>query len=319
MKVAVMGSGAVGGYLGGRLIGAGIDVALIARGAHLQAMRRDGLRIESARGDIRARARIATDDASEVGVVDYVVFAVKSHDTDRAARQLAPMIGEKTAVITFQNGVDNADRIGRAIGERRVLDGICYAPLVIAAHGVIRHTGPVNRYVFGEIDGALTPRAERFRDAGLAGGLDMVLTDAIETELWTKFVMVAAFSAVTALTRLPLGPIIAVPETARLYERAMAEVAAVAKAKSIALPADIVARNLEFSRHVADPATRSSMLEDLERGRPIELAALSGHVSRLGRALDVATPVHDVAYAALKPHAAGRPPGEGGSPGASGV
>lgn len=306
MKVLVMGAGGIGAYIGARLAAAGDEVVFVARGAHLAALQGAGLRVESRRGDLALSPVRALAEPPAERDFDLILFTVKGFDAAAAADRLAPAVGLTTAILSLLNGVEAVDLLAERHGVARVLGGSAYFPAVIAAPGVIRHTGPLTRTVLGELAGGVSPRVEllarRFRDAGV----DAEISDRILVDLWHKFVMLAAYSAIACLTRLPLRGIMGDAETAALYRQGMEETAAVARARGIGIAADIVERNFDFSLRVADPDTRASMLEDLERGRPIEVAHLSGHVAAEGRRLGVPTPFHRMAWQALHPYIAGR-------------
>ncbi len=303
MRIAIMGAGAIGGYFGALLAAVGQEVVFIARGPHLAAMRANGLTVLSERGDVTVDPVWAIDDPSEVGPVDWVVVTVKNFDLIDAAERMAPMVGPDTAIVSFQNGVESAEILAGRFGRDRVLDGITYLPAVVAEPGVIRHTGPVNRFVFGELDGAETARAIALRDAGEAAGIDMALRADIEVEVWRKFLVQSTFAALCCLGRYALGTMLSRPAVRAVYRQGMDEVFAVARAKGVALPDDEVEKALHFAETVADPATSSSMLTDLERGNRIEIESLSGAVVRLGREFGVPTPFHDMALAVLSPYA----------------
>ena len=307
-RFAVMGAGGVGGYFGGRLAAAGADVAFIARGAHLAAMRERGLAILSPLGDATVNPVTASDDPAALGPADFVLFTVKIYDTDAAARAIAPLIGPETAVVPFQNGIDARERLSPFIAPERLMGGVAYIPSVIERPGVIRHGDTIARLAIGEFDRAVSPRAEALRAAFERAGVDCEITGDIEAALWAKFVTLAALSAVTCLTRLAVGPIRAEPATLALLADAMREVEAVARARGVALAADVVDRALDFINRAA-PGFKTSMLHDLERGNRLEVEGLSGAVVRIGDEMGVDTPVHRTALAALMPYAGGRPPG----------
>ena len=306
MRIAIMGSGGVGGYLGGRLAAGGQDVTFIARGAHLAAIRERGLRIESAgRGDVAIEPAKATDDPATLGPVDLVVFAVKLYDSESAARASRPLIGPQTGIVTLQNGVDSVGVLSRVLGPEHVIGGVAQIAAVIAAPGVIRHTGTLAHFQIGELDGGQSERLAALAQALEQAGVDHQVSDDIERDIWAKMVFLATFAGLTALTRLPIGPIRDDPETRALYREGLAEALAVARAKGIGLPEDFVAKALARTDQL--PAQmKSSLLEDLERGRRLELPWLSGAIVRMGQELGVATPVHGFITAALKPHAKGR-------------
>jgi 2-dehydropantoate 2-reductase len=304
MRVAVLGSGGVGGYFGGRLAAAGTDVAFIARGAHLQAMQARGLRIESPQGDVHLPSVVATDDSSTVGPVDVVFFTVKLYDTDAATALLPPLIGPDTVVVSFQNGVDAVEALTRAVGRHHTAGGTAFVAAVIAEPGVIRHT--VNdRLTFGELDGHRSARLEHLLDACRAAGFQAKLSEHIDIDIWTKFVWLSTFSGMTTVTRLPIGPIRDDPDLLAMCQAAGMETMAVARAKGAPLPTKVFDDMLSGFQALP-PQTKSSMLEDLERGRPLELPWLSGAVVRIGDELGVPTPTHRFISTVLKPHAGGR-------------
>jgi len=306
MRISVMGAGALGCYFGGQLAAAGCDVSFIARGAHLEALKRDGIRIESARGVETIAPVTATNDPGDVGPVDAVLFLVKLFDTETAARQMAPMIGPGAHVVTFQNGVNGAERIGEIVGRDRVLDGVAYIPAHITAPGTVHHGGALARLIFGEDDGRMSSRAQALLAQLKAAGIDAHLVNDIRVKKWRKFVMLSAMSGVTALTRLPLGPILADPHCAALFRAALDETARVGRADCPDLPEDAADAALEVAKSF-EPDIRASMAEDLSRGKRIELMDLSGAVVRLGAEYGVETPAHRLIVQALHPFVEGEP------------
>ena len=317
MKIAVFGTGGLGGYFGARLLQAGHEVSFIARGAQLAALNRDGLRVESALGDLHLIPVRATDDPAEIGPVDAVLFMVKLYDTAAAAAALAPLLGAGTVVVSFQNGVDGWQRIGEAVGQGRVLGGVAYIFSEVLAPGVIRHSGELARLLFGEFDGRHTPGAERLARAFADAEVDARLVEDILVRIWEKFVLLSAISGVTALTRLPIGQVLADGPCASLFRDALGETAAVGRARCPALAADIAERQFAFAQSLPF-GMRASMLNDLTRGRRLELEDLSGAVVRLGSELGLATPVHGAIYRALHPLIDGSPRGEPERPDAAG-
>jgi 2-dehydropantoate 2-reductase len=305
MKIAVMGTGALGCYFGGRLAAGGYDVSFIARGAMLQALERDGLRLSSPLGDLHLKPVRATSDPADIGPVDVVMFLVKLYDTETAARAIAPLLGPDTSIVSFQNGIDAAERIGAIAGADRVFGGVAFISADIRAPGAVAHESPFARLLFGEFDGSASERTRALEQALIKSGVDAKAVDDIEAQLWEKFVFLTALSGVTTLTRLPLGPILADELCADLYRRALQETMQVGLKKCPRLSPDIVERRMAFSRS-APPTLRASMLNDLERGKPLELDHLSGTVARLGKAVGVETPVHATIHAALHPYVNGR-------------
>jgi len=306
MRIGVFGAGAVGAYFGGRLAEAGEDVVFIARGAHLDAIRKDGLRVESPNGDMHIQPAQATDDPAEVGPVDYLLFAVKLFDTEKTAEACKPMVGPDTTVVCLQNGVESEETIGRILGPDRIMGGTVYIASVIAAPGLVRQTGSFARMIFGEMDGSRSERGAALEAACRKAGIDVTFSDAVETEIWMKFVVLAALAAVTTATRQPVGVLRADPDTRALFQNAIAEVIAVGRAQGVALPDDALQRQMAVVDGWPHDMV-ASMLHDLNAGKPMELDYFSGAVCRLGRACGVATPVHDVLYAALKPYKDGNP------------
>ena len=305
LTIGVMGAGAIGGFLAARLAAAGRSVSVLARGATRDALRSQGIRLDSELGNVTVPLARVSDDAGEIGPVDLCLFTVKGYDTEAAAEAMAPMIGPQTRVLSFQNGLAGIDTLADRYGAARVLAGVTYVPATVVAPGHVRHTGRVTRFVFGPSALGDDPVAAAFAQAGTAAGLDMELLQDPMPEIWAKFVMLAPFHALSATTRLPLGGWIEAPATRALYRDGMAEVAALAAARGVALPGDLVERNMRFSLEAADRRTRASMLDDLERGRPLELESSIGWLCREARAAGVATPIHDTLYALLQPFADG--------------
>ena len=306
MRIAVIGAGGVGGAFGAALAKAGADVTFVARGAHLAAMRKDGLRVLGPRGDVHLTPTQATDDPAGIGPVDVVLFCVKLWDVESAGAVIRPLVGSGTAVIPLQNGIDASERLIPILGGEAVMGGVAQISATIAEPGVIRQTGTFMRLVFGELDGRPSERGADFHALCQKAGFDSVNSTAILTALWEKFVLLATNSSVVALTRLPFGKLRDDPAVFALFEKAVAEVAAVGRARGVALPADLEARCLQSTR-TFPPEMMPSMAVDLLRGNRLELPWLAGKVVALGRELRVPTPTFDVMYAALKPYANGTP------------
>lgn len=306
MKIAIMATGGVGGYFGARLAAAGEEVHFIARGAHLAALRANGLTLKSANGDLHLEPVSATDDPAPIGAVDIVLFAVKQYDTEAAANLIKPLIGADTAAITVQNGMDRDERLRAVLGRGHVMDGAAYITGAgVASPGVISHVGKVARIIFGEADGRKSARGERFLAACKHAGIDATFSTDIANELWAKFALLSAFSGVSSVLRRPVGAILGDPDTRKLLTDAIAEAVAVAAAKGIDLGADYLQRQIAFSTGVP-PETKSSMQMDLEAGHRLELEWMSGAVARIGDELGVPTPTHHFIYAALKLYANGQ-------------
>lgn len=306
MKVAVLGAGGVGGYYGARLAAGGNDVTFIARGAHLDAIRSGGLRVESPNGDLHIYPAAATEDPAEVGYADFVLLAPKLWDTDAAVHAIAPMMGPDSTAISFQNGVEAAEALRAKLGPERVMAGVAYIASTIAEPGLVRHFGLPAALAFGELDNRRSPRAEALLAACEEAGIPARIPDDIERTIWEKFIFLVAFSGVTSVTRRTAGAIRGEPVTRDLLRRAMEEAAAVAAAAGCAIPADHIDRQLEFVDGMG-AALDSSMARDLAQGNRLELEWLQGAVVRLGRTHGVETPVNAGIYAALKLHADGSP------------
>ncbi len=300
MRIAVMGSGGIGGYFGGRLAHAGEDVTCIARGAHLEAIQKNGLQVNSVAGDFHVWPK-ATHDPAAVGPVELILFCVKAYDTEAAASQIRPMVGPQTTVLCLLNGVDNEDKLGAILGEDHVLAGVVHILSTISAPGVISQTAGPRTLKLGEKNGRITARAERILGILKAAGIQAELSTQIQVDLWEKFVFICAQGGVTALGRLTVGEILACPETTAFYRGVMEEVAAVGRAEGVPLPADTVDRALAFARGL-QPGMRSSLAYDLSQGNRLEVESLAGSVVRCGRELGVPTPFSFAIYACLKPH-----------------
>jgi 2-dehydropantoate 2-reductase len=304
MRIAVMGTGGVGGYFGARLADHGHDVAFIARGAHLAAIRDGGLRVRSPLGDLHLPRVTATDDPGELEPVDLVLFGVKLWDTEPAAEQIQPLLRADTAVLSLQNGVVSDDVLRRVLGPEHVLGGVCYIAALIEEPGVIRHNGPLQKIVFGEYGGGAPARVTAFRDACADSGIEVEVSPDIERAIWEKFVFLVGLSATTTLTRTPIGPIRANPRSRAFLHDVLAEVVAVARAQGVDLPADYADDRLAFVDTVPESMT-SSMHGDLERGRRLEVEWLSGDVADRGRTLGVPTPANRAVADLLAVHADG--------------
>jgi 2-dehydropantoate 2-reductase len=299
LKVAVIGAGGIGGFMGGALAKSGQDVSVIGRGKHLEAIRDRGLIVDSiSLGKFQTKVK-ATDQPSDVGVVDFVLFCVKSYDTETALRSIGPLIGDDTTVLSFQNGVDNEDKIADAIGRTHVLAGAISVESFIAEPGLIKQTSGPMRFVMGEMTGEITDRAKKINTAFTDAGLKCELSNRIQEILWEKFLFICAAGGVCSVTRSTIGDVIDYEQTRELYGSVMKEVEAVARAKGIKLASDIVPRTLALT---VSKSMKPSMLRDLELGKRLEIDALNGSVSKFGRQVSVPTPVNDFIYATLKIH-----------------
>jgi 2-dehydropantoate 2-reductase len=305
MRIAVMGTGGVGGYFGARLAQAGHEVAFVARGRQLEALRARGLRVESPLGDAHLPNVEATDDPAEINTVDLVLFGVKLWDTPAAAEAVKPLIGERTAVVSFQNGVVKDDILRQTLGAEHVIGGACYIAATIAEPGLIRHSGTLQKLVFGEYDGTLTPRVRHFRDACADSGIDVEISDRIEQTIWEKFVFIVGLSGTTSTVRSTIGPIRSHPRSRAFLHDVMDEVVQVARAQGVPLPVDYADERLAFIDQVPASMT-SSMHHDIERGNRLEVAWLSGDVVERGARLKVATPCNRAIFDILSVHSEGR-------------
>ncbi|GAC1414245.1 MAG: 2-dehydropantoate 2-reductase [Candidatus Velthaea sp.] len=297
MKIAVIGAGGVGGYFGGRLAAAGTQVSFIARGAHRDAMRATGLRIESALGDALVPVTVA-DRTEEVGPVDVAIVAVKLFDTERVVATIGPLIGPQTVVISLQNGVSKDDRLRAALGAKHVAGGLCYIGTAIEAPGVIRHTGTMARLVVGETDGSPSPRLESFARACRAAGIDITVSSDVTRATWEKFVFLVGLSGATSTIRQTVGPLRADANARALLRALFQETLDVGRARGVALDPAFADERLAFCDTL--PATMtSSMHHDLEHGKPLELPWLQGTVVEFGRAAGIPTPANAFVVAAL--------------------
>jgi 2-dehydropantoate 2-reductase len=305
LRFAVMAAGAVGGYFGARMAAAGHDVAFIARGAHRDAIRRDGLKIESPLGDLHLKDVNVTDDPKQVGPVDVVLFAVKLWDTETAGEQARPLVGSNTRVITLQNGVDSVERLAPILGEDVTTGGATYVVATIARPGVIRHTGAMAKIRCGRLDRRLDAVLAGYVEQIKAANIDITLSDHMLLELWKKFVLLSGTSGITASTRQPLGVTRDDADMRAFFYKLMHETIAVGRAAGVEFPPDFPA---ELDRSVAafPPTMKASMANDLDAGNRLELDWLAGKVVALGRKYGIATPGQEAVYAILKPYRMGR-------------
>ncbi len=303
MRIVVVGAGGVGGYFGARLARAGQDVTFVARGAHLDALRRNGLRIRSAVEGEYTVAVTAVEKVAGLPTAEAVLLCVKSFDTEAAVEQIRAVVGPETAVLSLQNGVDNEDKVDTLLGAGHALGGVAYVFATIEAPGVVAHTF-AGRIVLGELDGRESPRAERLREAFTTAGIPAAVSDDIRRALWEKWLMISAQAGMTALTRCPIGVVRDTPATWRMYGLIVEELAALGRASGVALGPDIVERTLDNAGKLAGHLY-SSLHHDLVHGKRLELEALHGHAVRLGERLGVPTPTVFAVYAALTPFAEG--------------
>jgi 2-dehydropantoate 2-reductase len=307
MRFVILGAGAVGGFYGALLSRSGCDVSVVARGAHLDAIRKDGLRVvSSAVGDFTARVG-AESDPARIGVADTVIVAVKTYDNSTALPLLKPLVGPATTVLTIQNGVESAEQVAAAVGERATIAGATYIATAIDGPGVIKQTGSHRRVVFGEFFGAtdaISDRVRQIESLMKAADIDAQAVADARPAIWEKFIYLAPFAAFTGASRLPLGPIWSDADSRKAFLHAVTEVEAVARASGAKVPSEL-AEKVEQYVGAIPPTTRSSLLIDLSQGRRIEVESLLGAVVRRGRALGVQTPMMEALYAVLKPHANG--------------
>jgi 2-dehydropantoate 2-reductase len=303
MRFAILGSGAVGGYFGAKLARSGQDVTFVARGAHLEAIRDGGLRVQSAKlGDFVARAP-AESDTRKVGPVDCAIVSVKAYDNATALPMLTPLIGAQTVVLTLQNGVDSAEDVAAVVGERHVLGGTTYVATALEAPGLIVQTGVHRSIIFGEVfgeRGRITPRVQALADVLAAADIQTTAVADARVPIWDKFVYLAAFSGFTGASRLAIGHIWQHPHVREMFYACSREIAAIAKAEGVEISANRF-ETLEDYMSGIPPTTRSSLLIDLEQGKRIEVEALQGAAVRRAARHNLPVPIISTLYALLKP------------------
>ena len=298
MRIAVMGAGGIGGNLGGLLARDGNQVTLIARGAHLEAIKSDGLKVVRDDEEFTVRCQ-ATDDPSEVGPVDLALLCVKTYQNGDALPLMQPLVGPGATVLCLQNGVDSYLTAAEVLGESSVLPGAAFIEAGMPAPGVVRQTGSLVRIILGETHGAETERCRAIRDTFLDAGVPAEVVPDIRAGLWTKFLFIATMAGVTSMARATLAELMPQPQWRKVVLACLAEIDAVGRAGGVDLPQDIVPNTVSYiEEHLAD--LQASMHTDLLAGRPLELEALNGAVVRAGNESGVATPINDVIYAMLK-------------------
>lgn len=305
MKIVILGSGGVGGYFGGRLAAAGSDVTFVARGAHLAAMRRNGLKIMSPRGDLYIPQIKTAEAITEIEAADLVVVSVKLWDTESVAASLEPIAKRGAAIVSFQNGVQRDDMLRKYVPSDSIMGGVCYIAAAISEPGVIRHIGIMQRLVFGEYEGRQSSCSEAFLAACQKADIDAELSDAIERLIWEKFVFLVGLSGTTSRFRTPIGAIREDSEKRAMLLESMCEVVAVGRAKGVPLRPDFAEDRLAFC-DTLPAAMTSSMEVDLERGKRLELPWLSGAIVDLGAQFGIPTPANTAIVAALLPYVQGR-------------
>lgn len=299
MKMLIMGAGGVGGYFGARFAQAGHEVIFVARGPHKDAIAAGGLQVRSERGDVTVRDAGVTDDPATAGICDIVLMCTKLRDLGEAVQAIRPAVGPGTAVISLQNGVGKERLLVEAVGEAAVMGGVSQIASVIAEPGVIRHTGTMAKLLYGELDGAVTDRLRAFDVAAQAApGFDAHRSDDIELDIWGKFSFLAPFASITSLHRQPIGPLRSDPEVRSELEALIAEAVAVGRAEGLAFGPERESDLIEFVDGLPE-GMKSSMLHDLEAGKPLEVEWLTGAVCRYGRTHGIATPAANRIYAEL--------------------
>jgi 2-dehydropantoate 2-reductase len=304
MRITILGAGGVGGYFGAKLAKSGCEVGFVARGAHLAAMRRDGLRVESQLGEIHLPDVRASEDPAAFGAPDYIFLCVKLWDTEAALRSMTKVIAPHTAVLSFQNGVQKDDVLRKLVGEKAVLGGLAYIGAGIARPGVIRHTGTMQKLAFGEFGGSRSERVAALLEACTRAGIDAEMSPDVRRAIWEKFVFIVGLSALTSATRKTIGPVRGNPRTRALLLEIMKEAVAVGRAHGVNLPEDFAEQRMAFVDTLPTEMT-SSMHHDLEAGKRLELDWLSGGVVELGKAVNVPTPMNRAVSAILAPYTNG--------------
>ena len=300
MRIAIFGTGGAGGYFGAQLARAGVDVTFIARGDHLRAILKDGLRVETPRGEVLIHPARASDDPAQVGAVDAVLLGVKTWQVADAARAMRPLMTSRTFVVPLQNGVEAASQLASALGARHVLNGLCGTISRVVGPGRILSLGETNFIKFGELDNRLSERVRHLREAFERAGVKVEVPSDIQAAVWEKFIFVAPYGGVGAVARAPAGVVRTLPETRRMVERGAQEILMVAHAHQVSLADGMVEKSLALL-DALDPSATTSLQRDIAAGRPSELDAWNGAVVRLGLDARVATPLHEFIYHSLLP------------------
>ena len=307
MRITVMGTGGLGGYIGGRLAHAGADVTFIARGQQLQAISQNGIQVQSVHGGFAVAPVRATSNPAEVGPVDLVLFCVKAYDAEVAAAQIKPLVGEQTAILPVLNGIDHLETLSTVLGPAHVLGGVSQITAHVIAPGLIEQVSANHTVDLGELSGVLSDRCRQIQQALAVSGIEVAVTPTIVEKMWWKLSVICGLSGVCSVARSGAGAIAQTPETLALIHQAVAECVAVAQASRISLSPALPDQIVNFVKN-ASTTLKPSMLVDLEHARRLEVEALNGKISRLGKAMAVPTPVNDFIYACLKPHANGGQP-----------
>jgi len=301
MRIAVFGAGGVGGYFGGRLAQAGEDAVFIARGDHLKAILKHGLRVDSVKGDFLVKPVQSTDDPAQVGIVDVVLVCVKAWQVPDAAQALRPMVGPQTFVVPLQNGVEAPSQLAAVLGQEHVLGGLCGLITFVLEPGRICHAGADPFIRFGELDNRPSERVEELRQAfDRASGLTVEVPPDIRVALWQKFLFINAWSGMGAVTRAPIGVFRSQPGTRQMLEQMVSEIYNVGRAQNIALPDEAIEKTMEFLDTLPPDGT-ASMQRDIMNGKPSELEAQNGAVVRMGQQVRVETSINAFIYHSLLP------------------
>lgn len=303
MRIGVMGAGSVGGYFGAMLARGGNQVTLVARGPHLDAIMRQGLKVVADREEFTVRCD-ATDEPRRAGVMDLVLLTVKTYQNEQAIPAMLPMVGPDTAVLCLQNGIDTYRAVVERVGPEKVLPGAAYIEASIQQPGVVRQAGQVVRLVFGELDGSESSRGKRVLETLERSGVPAQFSQDIRQVLWSKFLFIATMAGVTSLSRQTMSSLMPRPEWRQVVLVCMREIESVGRAAGVNLDPQIVEQTVAYIEGSLDQM-HASMYADLLAGRPLELEALNGAVVREGRAAGVPTPINDVIYAMLKPYQKG--------------
>ncbi len=298
MKIGIMGTGGVGGYLGGLLVRAGFDVHFVARGKHLRTIQEEGLQVISEQGSYRVRIH-ATAEPDDIGPVDLLLFCVKSFDTVDAAQLITPMVEDETMILTIQNGIDNIEKLVERFGEDRVLGGTAFIEASIASPGVVVHTGKPGRLAFGELSGERTPRVEKVAETFAAAKVEAEVSPNIVQVLWSKFLFICGVHGVCTLSRSSLGMALSYPDTRELLKGVMREVEALARHRGVDLGKNVVEEAIALAESY-NKKFKPSMLRDLEWRKAMEVEALNGMVVKMGQDAGIATPLNQVISACLK-------------------
>ena len=299
MRIAVFGTGGVGGYFGGRLALAGEEVTFIARGEHLRAIKSTGLQVDSTAGDFVIYPAQATDDVSEVGEVELVILGVKAWQVPEAARALKPLVGLQTTVLPLQNGVEAVPQLVAELGSENVIGGLCRIVSYVVGPGHIRHAGFAVSIIIGELDNRHTDRIARIEQVFKRAGFDISIAPDIQVALWTKFLFIASFSGVGAMANAPAGVLRSDPTWRTHILNAMHEIYALAHARGVKLPPDSLDKVMGFVNSLPEDAT-SSMQRDIAAGKPSELESQTGAIVRMAREAGVEVPTNELIYQTLK-------------------